>query len=259
MTYALDGDVLKHLHLLVLQRTSWCHNDALACMNAERVEVLHRCNGEAMVVGITDALELYLLPTFEALLYKHLRRKGKGTFCNFLESLLVWTNAASQTAKCVSRAYHDGIADATGCCDGFVECLASMTCRHFQVDLAKFFDEEVTILGIHNGFDAGAKHFDAILLEHAILVESSTYIQASLSAPSQHDAVGSLLLDDFLYKIRCDGQEVNLVRYAFTGLDGCDVGVDKHRVDALFTESLQGLTARIVKLASLTNLQRTAT
>ena len=258
VTNALDSEFLKHLNLLVFQRTSRSYHNTFACMNAERIEVLHRSDGEAMVVGVADALELNLLPTFEALLNKYLRGESEGTFCNLLESLLVRTNAASQTAKCVSRANHDGIADATGSCDGFVECLASLACRHFQVNLAKFFDEKVAVLGIHNGFDAGAKHFDAILLEHAILVESSTYVQACLSAPSQHDTVRLLLLDDFLYKIRCDGQEVNLVRNAFTGLDSCDVGIDKHRVDALFAESLQGLTAGIVKLASLTNLQRTA-
>ena len=133
-----------------------------------------------------------------------------------------------------------------------------MTRRHLQVNLTQFLDEEVAVLSVHDSFDTRAQNLYAVLLEHAILVESRTDVQTRLSAPSQHDAVRLLLLDDFLNEIRSDGQEVNLVRNTFTSLDCCNIGVYEHRVDALFAKSLQCLAARIVKLACLTNLQRTA-
>ena len=99
VTDALDGDVLQHLHLLILQRTGRRNDDALAGMDAEGVEVLHRSDGEAVVVGIADALELYLLPSLQAFLHEHLWRKGEGTLCYLLESLLVGADAAAKSAQ----------------------------------------------------------------------------------------------------------------------------------------------------------------
>ena len=92
MAHTLDGNLLKHLHLLVLQRTGRSHHDALAGVNTEGVEVLHRSNGEAMVVGVADALELNLLPALQRLFYKNLRSKGESTLGQLLEGLLVRTD-----------------------------------------------------------------------------------------------------------------------------------------------------------------------
>ena len=89
MADALDGDVLKHLDLLIFQRTGRSNNDRLTGMNAEGVEVLHRCNGEAMVVSVADGFEFNLLPALQRLLDKNLRSKGEGTLGQFLESFLV--------------------------------------------------------------------------------------------------------------------------------------------------------------------------
>ncbi len=253
-----DGKLLKHLHLLVLEGACRRHHDALARMDAEGVEVLHRGHGEAVVAGVADALELYLLPPLQALLHEHLGREGEGALRYLAEGLLVGTDTAAQAAQRVGRADHDGIADAAGRRDGLLHRLAGMARRHLQPGLAHLAYEEVAVLGVHDGLHAGPQHLHAVFLQHAVLVESRTDIESRLSAPGQHDAVGSLLLDDLLYKIRRDGLEVYLVGNALTGLDGGDIGVDEHRVDALLAQGLQGLTAGIVKLACLTNLQGTA-
>ena len=61
-------------------------------MNAEGVEVLHRGNGEAMVVSVADGFELNLLPALQRLLNQNLGSKSEGTLGQFLESFLVRTN-----------------------------------------------------------------------------------------------------------------------------------------------------------------------
>ena len=78
MTDALHGDILQHLHLLVGKRTGWSHHDRLTRVNTQWVEVFHRGNGEAAVVGITDALKLNLLPSLQALLNEYLRCESEG-------------------------------------------------------------------------------------------------------------------------------------------------------------------------------------
>ena len=146
------------------------------------------------------------------------------------------------------------------CCrDSLFQSFTSTTCRNLHVDLVKFLDEKVTVLSIHNSLYTCAEHAYAVLLQDTIQVESRTDIESSLAAPSQHNAIRTLLLDNLLNEIWSDRQEINLIGNAFTGLNCCHIGIDKHRIDAFLTQCLQSLTAGIVKLTSLTNLQRTAT
>ena len=78
MSHTLDGDVLQHLHLIIAQRADRGDNDTLARVDAQRVEILHRGNGEASVASVSDTLKLYLLPTFQTLLDQYLPGKGEG-------------------------------------------------------------------------------------------------------------------------------------------------------------------------------------
>ena len=72
----------------------------------------------------------------------------------------------------------------------------------------------------------------------------------------QQDAVGSLLLNDFLYKVGLHGEEINLVGHTLACLYCCDVRVNEHCLHTLFAQCLESLRARIVELTGLTNLQR---
>ena len=60
---------LQCLYLLVGERTGGRHHDALARVDAQRVEVLHAGHGEAVVVGVADHFELNLLPALERLFH----------------------------------------------------------------------------------------------------------------------------------------------------------------------------------------------
>ena len=65
-------------------------------MDTQRVEILHACNGEAVVVGVTNNLELYLLPTLQTLLNEHLGCEGECTLCNLLEHLILHVKIAAE-------------------------------------------------------------------------------------------------------------------------------------------------------------------
>ena len=98
MLDTLDGQLLKHLHLLLFQRTGWSDHYRLARVDAQGIEVLHRCDGEAAVVGIADALKLYLLPALQRLFDENLRSKREGRLCQFDELLLVRADTRSESA-----------------------------------------------------------------------------------------------------------------------------------------------------------------
>ena len=228
-------------------------------MDAEGVEVFHGSNREATVVRITNTFELYLLPALQALLYEYLGSKCESTLCNGAESLLILTNTAAQAAQRISRTNHDGETNAACCSNSLFHSLTSTARRNLHVDLVQFLDKKVTVLRIHDRLHACAKHTHTVLLQNTIQIERRTDIESGLTTPSQHDAIRTFLLDNLLNKIWSDRQEIDLVGNTFAGLNSCHIGVYKHRIDAFLTQCLQSLTARIVKFASLTNLQRTAT
>ena len=122
-------------------------------------------------------------------------------------------------------------------------------------DFVELADEEVAVFGVHDGFDGGAEDADAVLLEDARLVEFGAAVQGRLPAEGQEDAVRALTLDDARDEVWGDGEEVDLVGDAFRGLDGGDVGVDQHGLDAFFAQGFQCLRAGVVELAGLPDFE----
>ena len=253
-TPAAEG--LQLLHLLLRQRTGGSHHDALAGVYAQRVEVLHRSHGETMVVGVADNLELNFLPALQALLHQDLLGEGEGALGQFQEGLLVGTDAAALSAQCVGAAHHDGIANLLRGLQRVAHRLHGVALGRLHGDFVQLLDEEVTVFGVHDSLHGGAQHTHAVLLQDALLIQLRAAVQGRLSAEGQQDAVGTLLLDDALHEVRGDGEEIHLVGNAFRGLDGGDVGIDQHRRNAFFAQSLQRLRAGVVELACLSDFQR---
>ena len=97
---------------------------------------------------------------------------------------------------------------------------------NLQVDLGQLLHEEVAVLSVHNGFNAGSQNLYAVLLQDAALVELRTAVQRRLATKGQKNAVGALLLDDFCDEVRGYWLKIHLVCYAFRSLDSSDVGVN---------------------------------
>ena len=76
----------QHLIFLVCKRNRRSDNDTVACMNADRVEVFHRADGDNVALCVTDNLELDFLPARNTLFNKYLcdRRKTQTVCCNLV-------------------------------------------------------------------------------------------------------------------------------------------------------------------------------
>ena len=259
MTDTLHGDVLQHLHLLVGKRTGRSHYDRLTGVDTQWVEVFHRGNGEATVVRITDAFELNLLPSLQALLNEYLRCESEGRFSNLLELLFGLADTRTETAQRIGRTDHDRVADVACRSHSLLHVLASVAYRNLEVNLIKLLYEEVTVFCVHDSLNRGTQHIHAILLEHTIEVELSTYVQTRLTTPSQHNAVRALFLDNLSYKKRCHRQEINLVSNTFTCLNCSNVWINEDGTNTLLAQGLESLRTGIVKLTCLANLQSTRT
>ena len=106
-----------------------------------------------------------------------------------------------------------------------------------------------------------------MFLEHARAEEFHGRVEARLAAErgKQHElAIGAEFFqllqfahDNFLHRLGCDRLDVSAVGKLRVGHDGGGIGIHQHHAIALFLECLTRLCARIVKLASLPNDNRT--
>ena len=228
MAHALDGNVLKHGNLFLAEGAGRRYNDALAGVDAQGVEVLHAGHGEAVVVGIADNLELYLLPALQALFNKNLGSESEGALCNLLEHLLVLADTAAQTTEGVGTADHDGITYLACRGNGILDVLASLAYGRLHVYLVQFLYEKIAVLGVHDGLHAGTQNLHSVLLQSAVEVEFGATVEGCLTTESQQDAVGAFLLDNLGNEVCVYRLEINFVSYALACLDGSHIRVYEH-------------------------------
>ena len=119
--------------------------------------------------------------------------------------------------------------------------LDGMAHGSLQVNLPELLHKQVTVLGVHDGFNTRTQHFHTIFFKYTCLIKLGTAVECRLSAEGKQDAVGTLFLDDLGHEVSGDGQEIDLVGNALRSLDCGNVGVDEHAFNALFTQCLQSL------------------
>ena len=141
---------MEHLYLIVTERAGRSHHDTLTSVDTQGVEVLHAGHGEAVVVGIADNLELYLLPSLQRLFHKTLLADGERAFGQLHELFLILTDTATKSAQCVSRTDHHGEADALSGGDGIFHRLHSLADRSLHLNLVELLHEEVAVFGVHD-------------------------------------------------------------------------------------------------------------
>ena len=91
----------------------------------------------------------------------------------------------------------------------------------------------LTVFGIHDGLYRRTQHLDVVLLEYTTLIKFHTAVQSRLTAEGQQNAVRTFFGNHLLNEVRLNRQEVDFIGYAFRRLHRSDVGIDKHRTDAL--------------------------
>ena len=224
-------------------------------MDAEWVEVFHGSHRETVVVGITNHLKFYFLPTLQRLFHKNLRSKSESTLSDFLEFLLVGTDTRTESSKCVSRTNHDRETNAVCCCQRILHRFHSLRDWSLQLCLIESLHKAVSVFCVHDSFHRCTQDFYTIFSKCAILIQFRSTIQSGLSTESQEDSIRTLLLDDFSDEIRSDGLEIDFVSDTFRSLNSGNVRIDKHWAHTFLSQSLQRLRARIVKFTCLSDFQ----
>ena len=89
------------------------NDNAVTCVNTNGIKILHAANGDAVVIAVTDDLELDFLPSSNAALDEHLtdHRVIEPLDDRRNELFLIFCNAAACTAHCIRRTDDDRVSD----------------------------------------------------------------------------------------------------------------------------------------------------
>ena len=257
----LQGTVPEHMILLVGQGLGGADHDAVAGMNAHRINIFHVADGDGGIVGIPHDLVFDLLKALDGFFHQHLmdRRKNQRVFHDFTKFRLVIGKAAACSAQREGGAQHHGITDLRGNFQTFLDGIGNIGRQH---RLTQRLAELLELLPILCLSDTGAfrsKQFRAALPQNAFMLQLHGKVQACLSANAGQYGVWTLIPYDFCDVFQSQRLHIHLICDRGVGHDGGRVGVAQHHLIALLLQSQTSLCTGIVKLCRLTNNDGTGT
>ncbi len=253
--------VTKLLIEAVGQRLLRGDRDAVAGVDAHRVDVLDRADDHAVVVVIAHDLELELAPADHRLVEQDLRdrRRLQAAAHDPAKLLRRAGDPAAAAAERVRRADDDRQADVDHRVVGLLRRRRDRRARHLQAGPLHRDAKLVAVLGAADRRVVRADELHAELLQRAVLVQRLGEVQRRLAAERRQQRVGALLRDDLAHRAGQQRLDVRRVGELRVGHDRRRVGVDEHDLVALLLEDLAGLHAGVVELGRLADDDRAGT
>ena len=245
--------VAHALVFLVGQRERRRDGDAVAGVDAHRVDVLDRADDDEVVLDVAHHLELEFLPPDHRLLDQHFvdRREAQAAAGDLAELLDVVGDAAADAAHGERRADDRRKAGARHRGHRLVERLHHRRRRRVDADLGHRLAEQLPVFRDLDRLDRGADQLHAVLGEDAVLLELDGEVERRLAADRRQHRVGPLALDDLGHDVHRERLDVGPVGQLRVGHDRRRVGVDQHDLEPLGAQRLAGLSAGVVELARL--------
>ena len=229
--------------------------EGVARVHAQRVDVLDEADGDHVAVLVAHDLQLQLLPAQHALLDQHLADEGglQAAGADGGQLQRVVDDAAARAAHGVGGAQHHRVVQLVRNGQRLVHGVGHLGGRHVDAQAVHGLFELDAVLAALDGVHLHADDLDAVLVQHAQLVQLRAQVQAALAAQVGQQHVGPLLFDDLGQPLRVERLDIRHIRDARVGHDGGRVGVDQHDFEAERAQRLAGLRAGVVKLARLTD------
>ena len=203
---------LSRLVLLVGQRLARRDHDAVAGVNAHRVDVLHVADGDAVVRAVAHHLVLDLLPADERLLDEHLP-DGAGSESasdDLVELIYGVGDAAAGASERVRGPYNERQADVVHDPVGVFERLRDLRWRNRLPDAHQQIPEQLAVFGVAYGLKRRAEQPDVVLVQDAGVGQLDSQVESGLASERRQHAVRSFLRDDALENF--DGQRARCKR-----------------------------------------------
>ncbi len=251
----------QHLVLVVGQRLRRRHHDAVARVDAHRVEILHIADRDAGVVRVPHHLVLDLLPAGHAPLHQHLADGAvlQAADDDIAELGLVARDAAARAAQRIRRADYEREADPGRERLRARQVLADRALRHRLADLLHRLLEQFAVLGLADSLQRRPQQLHAVPLKHAALRHLHRHIQAHLAAQRRQQPVRPLLVDHLGHELRSYRLDIHPVGDIRVRHDRRRVGIYQHHLEALVLEGAASLGAGVVELGRLADHDRPRT
>ena len=248
----------------VWQRLHGGDHDAVARMDAERVDILHGADGNAGVLGVAHHLVFDLLPANEAALDHHLtNRAGAQATLHALPVLLFGSNDAAARATEREGGANDGgetdLRERRLCSLHalVVVCPVHHGARRCGLPNAiAHLAEELAILRHLDCREWRSEEANWMSLEDTGIIERHRHVECRLSAESGKQPLRLLALDDALDHLDGEWLEVDNIGDRRVGHDCRRIGVHENRTDPFGTQRATSLCSRVIKLGGLTNHYR---
>ncbi|MPM28721.1 hypothetical protein SDC9_75249 [bioreactor metagenome] len=258
-----DADVAHLLVLTVGQRHRRGDGDRVAGVHPDRVEVLDRADHHHVVGVVTHHLELVLLPAHDRLLDQHLGG-GAGVQAGAgdpVQVVLVVRETGAEAAHREGGADDHRVGQFRGGGHALVHGVADpgagdLGLRAGHLEGLDDLLELLAVLAAQDRLDRGADQFDAVLLQHAVVVQRDGGVERGLAAQGRQQGVGALLGDDLLDELGGDRLQVGRVGELRVGHDRRRVGVHQDHPVALLAQHPARLGAGVVELTGLADDDR---
>ena len=254
----VDGSGTEHLVLAVCQGLGRCHDDGVAGVHADGIDIFHGAHDDTVVCTVAHNFEFDFLPAGDASFYQDLvdRRKFDTAVGDFFHFIAVVGDAAAGAAQGVSRTDDDRVADAVSESDGRFQFFENFRFRYRLVDFFHGFLEEFAVFRMLDGMEGRAQELHAVFFQYAGFGELHSHVQAHLAAQGRKECIRSFFLNDFCHERKGDRFDIDAVSDVHVGHDGGGVAVDQDHFYSFFAEGAAGLGACVVEFRSLADDDR---
>ena len=250
--------VAQHVVFPVRQRLRGTHDDGIAGVNTDGVQIFHVADGDGGVICVADHFVLDLLVALDALFDEDLTNRGKFKpgFQQLLKLRLTVGKSTAGSAQREGRAKDDRITDFLRGSTAFFHA-SDNNGREYRLaePLAESL-ELFTVLSHLYTRGIRSEKFTSAFGEDAFLLKLHGKVEAGLTADAWENRVGSLAADDSRDILEVKRFHIYPVSYRLVRHDGGGVGVAQDDFISLFLEREAGLRARVIELGGLSDDDR---
>ena len=256
----LDGAVVQHLQVVVVQAQNRRHHHAVAGMHAHGVHVLHPADRDRLVVAVPHDLEFDLLVSADTLFDQHLvhRAQPEGVRPDFNQFFLVVGKSAAGAAQGEGRTQNHRVPDIQGRLLRLFQVVGNLAGDYGLADALAHFLEQFPVLRPLDAPARGPQQLRSAFLQHALAFQLHGQVQARLSADAGHDGVRPLVPEDLRDVLQRQRLHINLICNGSIRHDRRRIRVAQHHLVSLFLQGQTGLRACVVKFRRLPDHDGTA-
>ena len=229
--------------------------EGVAGVNAHRVDVFDKADGNQFIVRVADDFDFQFFPTGDRFFDQNFRnhRSGQTASDDGAEFFRIVRDPAAGAAHRVRRTHDARISELGDDRFGFFHRASDFAARGFDPEFRHRVFKFETVFAAFDGVELNADDANAVFFEDAGFIEFHRQVQRRLAAEVREKRVRAFLLDNPFDGRNGQRFDIRRVGHHGVGHNRRGVGVDQHDLITEFAQGLARLSSRVVELARLTD------